>query len=473
MSVGALTRTSAFRLALFYSGIYSLSALVLLAFAYWLTLGFIGQQSDDSIRLEYRGIAELYRGQGLAPLVAAIEERVGEKGIYVYLLVDSRSHRVAGNLQAWPGVAAPQEGWLDFAIESHKADREMQDMRALTGTLPDGFRLLVGRNIHDLKESRELILASLGWIIAVMVVLGLLGGWIVGRKVMRRVDVINRTTREIIRGDLHARMPTNSRGDEFDQMSENVNIMLDRIEHLMNGMRQVSDGIAHDLRTPLTRLHSRLELALLGKNNTDQDRAAIEDALAETESLLATFNALLNIARAEAGSARKNVVSVDVVSMVRDVADLYEPAAQAKGITLRVELESHPLSLQGDRQLLAQALVNLVDNAIKFTPAGGEVTLNVKRIGNDVEIAIADNGAGIPAAERDAAVQRFVRLDNAKDVPGSGLGLSLVAAVARLHDGELRLEDNGPGLRAVLRLDRTTRAQPSPGADAQARAAQA
>ena len=382
----------------------------------------------------------------------------------MYLLADRDLHPVAGNLQAWPRNLLSQQEWVEFAVESaRKPDREMQDMRALIGILPDGYRLLVGKNIHDLKESRELILASLGWIIAVMIVLGLLSGWVVSRNVMRRVDVINRTTREIMRGDLHARMPTSSRGDEFDQMSENVNVMLDRIEHLMNGMKQVSDGIAHDLRSPLTRLRSRLELTLLGKSDTDQHRAAIEDALAETESLLATFNALLNIAQAEAGAARRNMVIVDVGSMARDVADLYEPTAQAKGIALMAELGLHPLTVQGDRQLLAQALVNLVDNAIKFSPPGGAVPLQVKETGNRVEIAVADTGPGIPAADRETAVHRFVRLDNAKDFPGSGLGLSLVVAVAKLHDGELSLEGNGPGLRAVLRFARVTPSPPLSG----------
>ena len=464
MSVRALIHTSAFRLALFYSGIYSLSGLALLGFTYWLTLGFIGQQSDESIRSEYRGLAELYRQQGISPLVEIIKDRSRDKGIYVYLLADRDLHPVAGNLQTWPRTLPSQQGWVEFAVESvHKPDREMQDMRALTGTLPDGYRLLVGKNIHDLKETRELILASLGWIIAVMVGLGLVAGWVVSRNVMRRVDVINRTTREIMRGDLHARMPTSSRGDEFDQMSENVNVMLDRIEHLMNGMKQVSDGIAHDLRSPLTRLRSRLELTLFGKSDAEQHRAAIEDALAETESLLTTFNALLSIAQAEAGAARGNMAIVDAGSMAGDVADLYDPAAQAKGITLKAEVDEHPLTIQGDRQLLAQALVNLIDNAIKFTPADGAVTLQVKGTGNYVEIVVADSGPGIPAADRDTAIQRFVRLDNAKGVPGSGLGLSLVAAVARLHDGELSLEDNHPGLRAILKLARVTSSPPLTG----------
>ena len=461
MSTAALVRTSTFRLALFYSGVFCVSGLVLLGVIYWLTVGFMQQQSDESIRSEYRGLLELERHRGTATLAEAIRSRSGDQSNYLYLLVDSELHPVAGNLEAWPRPAPSAQGWVEFAVESaHKSDREMRENRALTVTLPDGYRLLVGKNVHDLKESRELIFASLGWIIAVMIGLGLAGGWVVSRYIMRRVDAINQTTQEIVGGDLRARMPMSSRGDEFDQMSENVNRMLDRIEHLMDGMKQVSDGIAHDLRSPLTRLRNRLELSLLGQGDSDQHRAAMEDALADTESLLATFNALLSIAQAEAGAARRNMALADLGKIAKDVADLYEPAAQAKEISLKCEIQTQPAMIYAQKHLLAQALANLVDNAIKFTPVGGAVTLQVREIGNHVEVMVADTGPGIPATDRERAFHRFVRLDNAADVPGSGLGLSVAAAVARLHDGELILEDNQPGLRAVFRLARRTVAPP-------------
>lgn len=458
MSAPTLFRTSTFRLALFYSGLFSVSGLLLLGLLYWLTLGFIYRPFDDRIRAESRDLLALDQRQGRPALVETIGTRGRDSRGYFDLLVDARLHPIAGTLESWPYAVAIHDGWVEFAADDAGAraatSQASQDIRALVTMLPDGSRLLVGRDMHDLRESRELVFAAFGWIIAGMIGVGLAGGWVVSRNVMRRVDAINRTAGDIMRGDLRARMPTTTRGDEFDQMSANINRMLDRIEALMAGMKQVSDGIAHDLRSPLTRLRGRLELALLSQSDAAQYRGAIEDAIAETDNLLGTFVALLSIAEAEAGAARQKMTPVDLGSLIRDVADLYEPLAQAKGIFLNIALDPPSLTLHAERHLLAQALVNLVDNAIKFTPGGGTIALEAKGAPDHVDIAVRDRGSGIPEADRRRVAQRFVRLDNAKDIQGSGLGLSLVAAVAKLHDGELILDDNRPGLKAVLRLGR-------------------
>jgi signal transduction histidine kinase len=246
-------------------------------------------------------------------------------------------------------------------------------------------------------------------------------------------------------------MPVVGTDDEFDRLSRNLNDMLNQIDRLMTGMREVSDNVAHDLRSPLTRLKSRLELTLFGHGNPEQYRQAIEQAVQETDKILSTFNALLSIAQAEGGAARGEMEAIDMATLCADVAELYEPLAEAKQLALTANLaDSAPI--KGNRHLLFQAVTNLVDNAIKYSAPGGAVSLSVAIAGDDVEIVVADRGPGIPEADRERVLQRFVRLEQSRTTPGNGLGLSLVTAVITLHDGALVLGDNQPGLMATLRL---------------------
>jgi signal transduction histidine kinase len=305
------------------------------------------------------------------------------------------------------------------------------------------------------------VLAGGRWSVAIVVVLGLAGGFFVTRRVLKRVDAMTETTRTIMGGDLAGRLPVAGTGDELDRLAENLNVMLERIEALMHGLKEVSDNIAHDLKTPLTRLRNRCEEALRLAEDESQYRAALETTIEESDGLIRTFNALLMIARAESGQARDNMSDFDAAEIARGVGELYEPLADDKGLLLKVDAPS-VAPVHGNRELVSQALANLVDNAIKYgTPNGSlvngaasEIIVRAREEGDKILLSVADGGPGIPEADRGRAIERFVRLEQSRSEPGSGLGLSLVSAVARLHGGDLKLEDNGPGLRTVIALPR-------------------
>jgi signal transduction histidine kinase len=296
---------------------------------------------------------------------------------------------------------------------------------------------------------------TLPWTVLLILVLGTAGGALMSRNMLRRLDAINRTSGEIIAGDLTRRVPLNGSGDEFDSLAENLNRMLDRIERLMKGLREVTDSVAHDLRTPLTRLRNRLEESVARLNASGAQASEIERAIAETDQLIGTFNALLLIAETDAGTTRAAMSALDLSEVAADVVELYEPLAEEKKVGLTV-IPGPAVVIEGNRSLIAQALANLVDNAIKYTPAGGMVRIRAAIAGESVDLSVADSGPGIPLADRPRVTERFVRLEASRNSPGTGLGLSLVAAVAHFHRAELVLEDNVPrGLKAVLRFPKT------------------
>jgi signal transduction histidine kinase len=311
---------------------------------------------------------------------------------------------------------------------------------------------LVGRDIRELAATRSLIREALGWGLAMTFALALLGGWLMSAGVVRRLDAVNNVSREIIDGDLSRRVPRDGSGDDFDQLADNLNRMLTRIESLMASVRQVSDNIAHDLRTPLSRLHTKLS-ELRDTGLPEAAAADVDAAIADAEELLGAFNGLLRIARVESGARRAAFTDVDLKPLLLDVAELYEPLASDKDQALAVVSDdSGALRVNGDRDLLFQALANLLDNAIKYTPPHGDIELRSGRVGGHVVVGVSDTGPGIPPAQRAKVLQRFYRIDASRSAPGHGLGLSLVQAVAQLHEAELRLEDAGPGLRVELRF---------------------
>jgi signal transduction histidine kinase len=315
----------------------------------------------------------------------------------------------------------------------------------------------VGRDVRDLEATRRLILEALTWGLALTAGLALLGGWLMTGRVVRRIEAINQTSRDIMEGDLSRRIALRGSGDDFDQLADGLNRMLARIESLMAGVRQVSDNIAHDLRTPLTRLRSKLEMLRAELETTlgagHPANAAVEETIADAEVILSTFNALLRIARIESGSQRAGFAEVDLAPLAQDVAELYEPVAAEKGQTLRVEVPESARVI-GDRDLLFQALGNLADNAVKYTPEGGDVLLRIRPLRETIAVEVADSGPGIPAELREEVFRRFFRADHSRSTPGSGLGLSLVQAVIQLHGATIDLADNGPGLRVTVRLPR-------------------
>ncbi len=451
MNLIRLLETSTFRLALIYLALFGVSALALLGFLYVRTAVVMEQQTKDTINAEITGLKEQYQTFGLVGLKQAIERRsaINPNRASVYLLTDRFDTRIAGNLEGWPTEAPGLEGWLDFQIEVPEGDNT--SYRGALGAsflLPGGFHLLVGREIENLLKTQSLIQKAIGWGIGLTLLLGLAGGFLMSRGMLSRIDSINRTTRRIMAGDLSQRISLKGSRDEFDVLAGNLNAMLDQIERLLQGMREVTDNIAHDLRTPLSRMRSRIEVALMANPDRAEARGLLEQTLVDADAMIQSFNALLSIARAEAGSERASFEPVDLSALGRDLAELYGPLAEEKGLTF---FSACPpgLVLQGNRHLLAQALANLLDNAIKYTPAGGRVMLSGLP---GPTITVADTGPGIPASERERVLERFVRLDEVRSTPGNGLGLSLVSAVAKLHGAILKLEDNHPGLRVSLVL---------------------
>jgi signal transduction histidine kinase len=442
-------RTTAFRQGAVYVALFGIAVVVLFAFLYWRTLSLIDSETDAAIASEIAALNEQYRQRGLAGLIRIVQERAEAHadGGNVYLLTRPDFTRLAGNLERWPAEARQTPAGIVFDI----TDEEGGALRARARifVLEGNNRLLVGRDLRQRAKLRNLIAETLVWGLAATIGFGLVGALLVGRNLLSRVDAINRTGQHIVRGELKQRVALTGAGDEFDRLAENLNSMLDQIERLMTGMREVTDNIAHDLRGPLTRMKARLELALLGEQDPAQYRAAIEQAIAETDRLLATFTALLAIAEAESGAVNQSMQSIDLATLAEDVAELYQPVLEEKGLTLETRLAPCP-SVTGVRQLLFQALSNLLENAMKYAPPGSKVVIAANPVGAGAAISVADTGPGVPAEMREKVLQRYVRLDEARSTPGSGLGLSLVAAVAKLHGARLELGDNNPGLVVTI-----------------------
>lgn len=452
-------RTNAFRLAALYVGLFAAAVMALLAFIYFSTADFIERQTEATLDAEITGLAEQYQQRGLAGLVNIIAERsAGERrgDQTLYLITDPQLHPIAGNLSQWPTAKEIRPDWIAFAIDVTRSGAvESDQARATTFTLPGGYRLLVGRDLRNAELFRSGVLRTLAWASLLTLALGVVGGFFMTRNMLRRVDQVIRTSERIIHGDLTQRVPLTGTGDEFDQLATNLNAMLDQIERLMIGMRQVTDNIAHDLRTPLARLRARLEVTLLEKPDAQRYAEALRQTIVEADTLLGTFNALLSIAEAEAGSRRDGMAPIDLCEIARSVAELYEPVADDKKLVLHANLEPG-LRVHGDRHLLSQAIANLLDNALKYTPAG-IITLTVRKDAEMARIEVTDTGPGVPADQRESVFDRFVRLEGSRSTSGNGLGLSLVRAVARLHGGTVRLEDNqpgieNPGLKAIFTL---------------------
>lgn len=462
---GKLIRTTAFRLTLVYLLLFALFAASLLGYFAWNTRRLITEQITTTVNAEVGEVTDIYARRGLRGLVFTIENRALRPGANLYLVTTPAGVAVAGNVGSLaPGVMATL-GWSETAYR-RLDEQNTRDHRALVRVteLSSGFRLLIGRDLEERRRLFGIVVKAANWSLLVVVVLGLGGGIFVARRVLRRIDAMTGTTQRIMAGDLSGRLPVGRSGDELDRLAENLNAMLERIEALMTGLKEVSDNIAHDLKTPLTRLRNRAEEALAKSGSEADYRSALERTIEESDGLIRTFNALLMIARAESGQARGNMDDFDAADVARGIQELYEPLAEDGGMSLRVK--TSPAPVHGNRELLSQALANLVENAIKYGKplasvqplrggaVGGanEIVIEARRDGASVLLSVSDHGPGIPAADRGHAVERFVRLEASRTQPGSGLGLSLASAVATLHGGELRLGDNDPGLSATLAI---------------------
>ena len=462
---GKLIRTTAFRLTLVYLFLFALFAASLLGYFAWNTRRLITEQITTTVNAETGEVSDIFGRRGLRGLVFTIENRALRPGANLYLVTTPNGQAIAGNVGSLaPGVMATT-GWSETSYR-RLDEQDTEDRRALVRVteLSGGFRLLIGRDLEERRRMFGIVAKAAQWSLLIVIVLGLGGGIFVARRVLRRIDAMTGTTQRIMAGDLSGRLPVGRSGDELDRLAGNLNAMLERIEALMMGLKEVSDNIAHDLKTPLTRLRNRAEEALAKSRTEPEYRSALERTIEESDGLIRTFNALLMIARAESGQARGNMDDFDAADVARGIHELYEPLAEDDGMTLRVKVERAPI--HANRELISQALANLVENAIKYgkpestvqplAPTAEtdrkEILIEAKRVGDRVLLSVTDRGPGIPVADRKHAVERFVRLEASRTQPGSGLGLSLASAVATLHGGDLRLDDAHPGLIATLAI---------------------
>ena len=455
---GRLFKNTIFRLALLYMVIFSLSVILLFGFIYWATAGYMLRQTEATIEAEITGLVEHYDQSGLTGLMEIVKERLSRRASSpnLYLLSDLHFNPLLGNLDNWPEGEPTPSGWLTFEFPSEGTPAAANQHKGHKGLarlflLQDKYHLLVGQDIHQLEKMQNLIRESMFWGVLMTLVLALFGGLMTSKTMMRRIEAINDTCHRIMDGDLSQRIPAPGGNDDFDKLIHTLNRMLDQIEQLMHGIKQVSDNIAHDLRTPLSRLRRRLDMLRIDGSVTEQQHELIDQAISEADGLLKTFKALLRISEIESGSRRANFESVDVSALLDDLVDLYEPLAQEKGQVIEWEKIS-PAFLKGDRDLLFQAFANVLENAIKYTPEKGRITLLVEDKSNALNISFEDTGPGIPEIDREKVQERFYRLEINRSPPGNGLGLSLVAAIVKLHHGHLQLGDNDPGLNLTISL---------------------
>jgi signal transduction histidine kinase len=450
-----LLRSASGRFALFFTAVFAAAAAAAAVVLWWNTAGALDRQVDVAIRADATALVERNRAANIPALISAIEDRIAldVQNESLYLLLSPEGQFLAGNLSTWPREANGDQAWIRIPLQR---DGTVSEARLLRIDAGHGYRLLVGRDVAEKLRLRALLSEGIAWATTASAALALMGAWLLRRALESRLRPVYLTAEAIGSGDLSRRVQLSGRGDEFDKLGTTMNAMLERIAQLMEGVRGVSDAIAHDLRTPIARARAKLEEALAGARDEEALRAAIEQGIADLDGIARVFQAVLRIAEVEAGARRAAFAPADLAPVLTDVAELYGASAEAREQHLLTRIEG-ALPLVCDRDLLGQAVVNLLDNALKFTPPGGTVRLTAHMSEGAVEVCVADDGPGMPPADRARAGERFFRADAARSTPGSGLGLSLVRAVAALHGGELVLSETHPGARqpglsATLRL---------------------
>ncbi|MBX7249678.1 MAG: HAMP domain-containing histidine kinase [Caulobacteraceae bacterium] len=461
MKLPSIFRRTPFRLTLLFLALFAASASALLAYIYVATASEARRRADSDVRQEVSQLESIYRAQGPDGLNQALVDRTLRGGEFLFLLSDKDGKPITGNISESPIVGfTGRETWEDFRLSQtdDEGKVERRPARGVEKPLGTGERLFVGVDIGDAEQHLGRITQALWGAGALVVLLGLGGGVLISRGVERAMGNLNQVVAAVRDGDLHARAPVRGARDEFDELALNLNAMLDRLEASVAAIRHAGDAVAHDLRSPLTRMRTKLEVALIDAESGKADAVqALETALSEADGLLKTFNTVLAIARLEAAGQAPNQTVFDAADLAADLAELYEYSAEEHGIDFQAEIQKQ-LPMMGAREFVAQALANLIDNALKYTPEGGAVMLRARRkASGEVEFSITDTGPGVPEEDRQRVVQRFVRLENSRSEPGSGLGLSLVAAVAHAHGGRLELDEGpgvvdgkGPGLRVAL-----------------------
>jgi signal transduction histidine kinase len=442
--------TSRFRIAIAYSLFFACGAAALLSIVYLAVSNVVDGGTDNLIEAEVQGLREQYRVLSRDDFIELIEQRSEAQDVRgaVYLLTDPQLRPIAGNVPAWPTSADAQGKWVQFVVSVPFGDETRDhEMRARRFVLPGGYRMLVGHDVQERHDVKRLMMQGLIVAVALTLLLGLGGGYWMGRKILAQASAVSAVAQQIMRGDLSQRLPVSTSDDEINSLARDINSMLDKIEQLTLGMRTVLDSAAHDLRTPLNRLQARAEAGMLVVAPASPSHQVLEQVTSEVDRMRGTLDALLRIALAETGTVAKE--NVDLSALIDSIVDLYGPVSEERGIAFESEI-TPGAQVTGSRQLLAQALANLLDNAVKFTPRGGRIFVGLRVLGGAAEIVVRDTGPGIPADKREVVLGRRVRLDEARDLPGSGLGLSLVAAVTKLHGAKLQLDDAAPGLLVRL-----------------------
>jgi signal transduction histidine kinase len=444
--------SSTFKLALIAIGTFGVITSAIFSYVYLATASYVRSRSDRAILTEVASLRGAYEQSGRDGLSELIRRRLADKDFadHVYVLADRSSSVLAGNLKEWPQAASAPSGWTEFRAKAGAPDGEGQPLlRAIVQTLPNGDRLLAGRDISDLDNFTAAIKAAVISGVILIFALAAMASVLVTRRTVGRIEQINATSRAIMASGLDQRIPLRGSNDEWDRVAESLNQMLDRIETLMGEVRQVSDNVAHDLRTPLTRMRGRLEKAYLGARAAESDQALIGDTIADLDAVLRIFASIVRISQIETKARKDAFRTVNLFEIASEVVELYDAAAEQDGTRLTVVGDREVL-VTGDRDLIFDAIANLVDNALKHGRAGGQVVVASEAIGGQPVMSIADDGPGIPPCEHEHVFKRFYRLEQSRFTPGNGLGLSLVAAVARLHGARIELSPNAPGLKVKL-----------------------
>ncbi len=443
--------SSTFKLALIAIGTFGMIAAAILGYVYLSTSSYVRSRSDRAIISEYSSLQDAYERSGRDGLIALIQQRIANKSFAdnVYILVDPSSAALGGNLKAWPSTVTTARGWTEFRASEPLSNATRPLVRAKLETFPGGDRLLVGMDISDLDSFTDQIKTAVISSVALIFVVAGVASILVTRRTVGRIESINATSRAIMLSGLDKRIPLRGSNDEWDRVAENLNMMLDRIETLMGEVKQVSDNIAHDLRTPLTRMRGRLEKAYNAQRIGEDDQLLIGDTIADLDAVLRIFSSITRIAQIETQERKGAFRTINLVEIASEVVELYDAAAEQDGTHL-VIAGDRQVMVTGDRDLIFDAIANLVDNAIKHGRAGGHVVVANEIIEDRPVISIADDGPGIPAGQYEHVFKRFYRLEQSRYTPGNGLGLSLVAAVARLHGARIEMLDNSPGLKVKL-----------------------
>ncbi len=469
MRLPPIMKTTAARLSALYLLLFGACAVALVFYMTSVSVRILAAQTQETINEETSSLVRAYERGGLLFLVRVVEQRARQPGANLYLVADPNGRILSGNVESLQPGVLETTGWTErpFVYQRYgegsgvppntgppgsAASTGPHEAIAVIMRLPNQMILLVGRDLGEPERFRKVVQRALILALGFMGAGAFLIWFFVGRTALRRIDSVSEASARIMGGDLSGRLPVTGAGDEFDRLSENLNTMLSRIAILNEGLKQVSDNIAHDLKTPLTRLRSRAEAALASAEGTDDYRDALQATIAESDQLIRTFNAILMISRLEAGYSAESAESLDLAAVVADVVDLYEPVAEETGVAIEAHVKG-PLPVSGNRELTAQALSNLVDNAIKYSAGQGaspRVIVSASRTGGEVRVSIADNGPGIPAEDRQRATERFVRLEKSRSRPGSGLGLSLAKAIMTFHGGRMELDDAMPGLKVTM-----------------------